>query len=133
MSPRVTPKPRADTIERGVVSAELYRQHLRAQGAERPQKPSSSVAWWKYAARGDAFVEAEEYRVLSKASNAAGNFLVPTDFYDAVMAVARDRGTVAKLAKEITTVDGRPFNVPRSERARCRRLDVGECFRDRLR
>lgn len=54
----------------------------------------------------------EEKRVLSKATNAAGGFTVPSDFDAMVSSVRRSRAVVGRVAREIVTDDGVSFSLP---------------------
>lgn len=82
--------------------------------------------FWRYMTEPTAFVstseftgearlgtlEEEELRVLSKASSAAGGYLVPTDFDDQVSSVRRSRAVIGNLAREIVTDEGTTFQLP---------------------
>jgi HK97 family phage major capsid protein len=57
-------------------------------------------------------LDVEEQRALSKATGAAGNFLVPTDFYDQIIRSLRFMGSVAQLATEYVTDSGDSIQVP---------------------
>lgn len=111
MSPRVIAQGR---VNGGFVKFSRSRRiarRLAAQGLDVPaeHRTKAEFAWWNHAVgeEGDA-----ENRVLSKASGAAGSFLVPQDFYEQVVAVIRDRGSVAKVALEIQTAEGRTLPLP---------------------
>jgi HK97 family phage major capsid protein len=51
----------------------------------------------------------KELRVLSKATNAAGGYLVPQDFDRMITSARRARNVIANLAREIETDHGRPI------------------------
>jgi HK97 family phage major capsid protein len=57
-------------------------------------------------------MDIEEQRALSKASGAAGAFLVPTDFYDQIIRSLRFMGSVAQLCTEVVTDSGDSIQVP---------------------
>jgi HK97 family phage major capsid protein len=57
-------------------------------------------------------MDADEQRVLSKASSAAGGYLAPTDFDDQVSSVRRSRAVIGNLAREIVTDEGTTFLLP---------------------
>jgi HK97 family phage major capsid protein len=57
-------------------------------------------------------LDVEEHRTLSKATGAAGAYLVPTDMYDQIIRATRFMGSVAQLATEIRTATGDLLNVP---------------------
>jgi HK97 family phage major capsid protein len=56
--------------------------------------------------------EGVEHRVLSKATGAAGGYLVPGDFEDRILTIARARGSVARLALELQTESGEELKLP---------------------
>jgi HK97 family phage major capsid protein len=110
VSPRVTPKQRPES------SYAEYRSLARTGGSSSLRTSADIV--WKYltapANLEDArlILDAPERRVLSKASSAAGGYLVPTDFYEQLIAVVRARGSIARLAREIVTAGGTALQVP---------------------
>lgn len=112
MSPKVATR----TATRGSFdqfrAARLAEQRLadRGEPATAINPARRSNAWWRYATK-EPLSKAEQ-RVLSEGTGAAGNYLVPKDFYDQVIRVARDLGSVAKVAREVLTVGGRPFSIP---------------------
>jgi HK97 family phage major capsid protein len=57
-------------------------------------------------------LEVEEHRVMSKATGGAGGYVVPTSMYDEIIRSLRFQGSVASLAKVITTGSGDTLNVP---------------------
>jgi HK97 family phage major capsid protein len=57
-------------------------------------------------------LDEEEQRVLSKATNAAGGYLVPSDFDEMVTSVRRSRAVIANLAREIVTEEGSALLMP---------------------
>lgn len=57
-------------------------------------------------------LDAEQYRALSRATGAAGNYLVPTDFHNQVIRASRHVGAIASLANVITTDSGETIQVP---------------------
>src|SRR5918999_3431375 len=86
-----------------------------------------AAAWWKYMvappieshdpgfAGMDAakvLFEESELRVLSKATFAAGGYLVPQDFDEMVSSARRARGVIGELARPIETDHGRPLPLP---------------------
>jgi HK97 family phage major capsid protein len=79
------------------------------------QAPTPETAWWRYAlaslfSEPEAELNHEERRALSRATGPAGNFLVPQDFYNQIIAAARPRNVIAALARTIITETG--ANVP---------------------
>jgi HK97 family phage major capsid protein len=57
-------------------------------------------------------VEPREHRVLSKATSAAGGYLVPSDFDDQITFARRARNIIAELARLIETDHGRAIPLP---------------------
>ena len=75
--------------------------------------PEVRSAYWKYLTVGSlSELDVEEQRALSKASGAAGAFLVPTDFYDQIIRALRFMGAMSTIATEITTDNGDTIQVP---------------------
>jgi HK97 family phage major capsid protein len=76
--------------------------------------PHESEAWWRYATakfdRGE--LDLAEQRALSRASGAAGNFLVPTDLEEAIVEAARAESAIARLASEFVTDSGSSLSIP---------------------
>ena len=80
--------------------------------------PHEDEAWWRYAL---AFgptpantLDTPERRALSRASGAAGNYLVPTDLEDQIIEAARTESAISRLARTITTDGGSTLQVPLS-------------------
>ncbi len=70
-------------------------------------------AWFKYmGSRSIADVDVEEHRVLSRASNAAGGFTVPTDFEARLIEARRFLGSFETLSNVIVTDSGEPMLIP---------------------
>jgi HK97 family phage major capsid protein len=59
-----------------------------------------------------ATLDEQEQRVLSKATSAAGGYLVPSDFDNMVASVRRSRAVIGNLAREIVTDGGETFYLP---------------------
>jgi HK97 family phage major capsid protein len=76
--------------------------------------PSGDTAWWRYALAKSARSEldAAEERALSRASGAAGNFLVPSDMEEKIVSAARAESAIARLAREFTTDTGSTLTLP---------------------
>jgi HK97 family phage major capsid protein len=53
-----------------------------------------------------------ELRVLSKATSAAGGYLVPSDFGDRTTTARRGRNVIGAIARELVTDDGRALPLP---------------------
>jgi HK97 family phage major capsid protein len=88
---------------------------------ERTHAASPDEVWWKYllapavpsALGGSVYgLDAEEHRVLSKASSAAGGYLVPTSLDDQITAARRARAVIGALAREVITGDGTTMLFP---------------------
>ena len=96
--------------ERG--SLEEYRK-LEGRGIT-VAAPSGDTSWWRYAIaqspRGE--LDLAEQRALSRASGAAGNFLVPIDMEQMILSAARSESAIARLAREITTDSGSTITLP---------------------
>jgi len=76
--------------------------------------PSGDSAWWRYALAKSARAEldAAEERALSRASGAAGNFLVPGDLEAQIVSAARAESAIGRLAREFTTATGATIGLP---------------------
>lgn len=75
--------------------------------------PEVRSAYWRYLTVGNlSELDVEEQRALSKASGAAGAFLVPTDFYNQIVRSIRFMGAIGQLATNLTTDSGETINVP---------------------
>ena len=76
--------------------------------------PNGDSSWWRYAIaqspRGE--LDLAEQRALSRASGAAGNFLVPTDLERMILEAARAETAIGRLAREITTDSGSTITLP---------------------
>jgi len=53
-----------------------------------------------------------EHRVLSKATNAAGGFIVPTSFDTAITSARRARNVIGELARQLETTHGQSIPLP---------------------
>ncbi len=93
-------------------SLEEYRK-LEGRGVT-AAAPSGDTSWWRYALarspRGE--LDLAEQRALSRASGAAGNFLVPTDMEEMILSAARAESAIARLAREISTDTGSTLTLP---------------------
>jgi HK97 family phage major capsid protein len=99
--------------------------------------PSSSLEEFRAAENGDGFASLEhrafwrfllqpvppgmnprelldedEQRVLSKATNAAGGYLAPTDMNEQIVSAARASSAIAQVSLELVTGDGGNFLLP---------------------
>ncbi len=96
--------------ERG--SLEEYRK-LEGRGIT-AASPSGDSSWWRYALarspRGE--LDMAEQRALSRASGAAGNFLVPSDLEEQIIGAARAESAIGRLAREFTTDSGSTLALP---------------------
>ncbi len=59
-------------------------------------------------------LDVAEQRALSKATNPAGGFTVPTPMYEQIMSVVHARGSIGQLALEIVTESGAALQLPTS-------------------
>jgi HK97 family phage major capsid protein len=57
-------------------------------------------------------LEPTEQRVLSKATSAAGGYLVPSDFDDLITSARRARNVIGELARNLETANGRALPLP---------------------
>jgi HK97 family phage major capsid protein len=91
-----------------------YAEYRNAKNGGTPSYdlPEYRNAYFKFMQVGWHNMDIEEQRALSKASGAAGSFLVPTDFYDQIIRSLRFMGSVAQLATEIVTDSGDSIQVP---------------------
>jgi len=96
--------------ERG--SLEEYRK-LEGRGIT-VAAPSGDTSWWRYAIaqspRGE--LDPAEERALSRASGAAGNFLVPSDMEEMILSAARAESAISRLAREFVTDGGATISLP---------------------
>jgi HK97 family phage major capsid protein len=97
-----------------VDSPESFGEFRKQQYGELPQDaPEVRSAYYKYLTVGSlAELDVEEQRALSRATGAAGNFLVPTDFYNQIIRSLRFMGSVAQLATEYNTQNGDSIQIP---------------------
>lgn len=58
-------------------------------------------------------LDVEEQRALSKASNGAGAYLVPTAFANEIINIARFMGPINELATVMTTASGEAMQIPK--------------------
>ena len=125
MTPRVLPE-----VERRAGRTSSYTEFRSRPGAASTtalstgyQTPAS--VFWRYMTEPGGVARSElsgelrlgtlsdsEYRVLSKATSAAGGYLVPTDFDDMVSSVRRSRAVVGNVAREIVTDEGHTLLMP---------------------
>jgi HK97 family phage major capsid protein len=101
--------------------SELAEFRSRVVSGERTHAASRDEVWWKYlltpavpsALGGSVYgLDREEHRVLSKASSAAGGYLVPTDMDAEITAARRARAVIGALARELVTSEGAPLLMP---------------------
>lgn len=85
----------------------------RTIGTRARDLPEVRSAYWKYlTVKSLSELDVEEQRALSRATGAAGNFLVPTDFYNQIIRALRFMGSVAQLCTEYVTDNGDSIQVP---------------------
>lgn len=77
-----------------------------------PDEPEVRSAMYKYLYDGDNVLDVEEKRALSRATGAAGNFLVPTDMADEIVRAERWLGGIEDLTRVLVTESGVPINIP---------------------
>ncbi len=105
MSPRVKPKqpPVLNENWEHVRNPSQARVRSEAAKGEFPRAFSEDTAFWKYLLTPTTvsplggsvpLLETEEHRVLSKASSAAGGYLVPTSLDDQITAARRARAVI---------------------------------------
>jgi HK97 family phage major capsid protein len=82
-----------------------YRANLGYSKIQDEPEARQAFYHWMTAKHGED-LEIEETRVLNKTTTTAGGFLVPTDMYNDVLRALRFQGSVASLAKVITTASG---------------------------
>jgi HK97 family phage major capsid protein len=121
VSPRVKPKPKLPEWRPEVKNPWLAEFRSEAAKGERPRAFSDDAAFWKYlltpAVPGplggaDYGLDREEHRVLSKASSAAGGYLVPTSFDEQITAARRARAVIGAVSRELVTGDGTQMLFP---------------------
>lgn len=124
MAPVYTPEPKTRDHSRRY--ATLPREHRDSERSSLAEyralegrginiaAPSGDSAWWRYALAKSARAEldAAEERALSRASGAAGNFLVPSDLEEKIVSAARAESAISRLAREFTTDSGASFGLP---------------------
>jgi HK97 family phage major capsid protein len=127
VTPRVVPHlERRDGRGNGRSS---YAEFRSASAAGRSFATSRDAVFWKYLTNrhvpslgvdalgdrdhpGSFLLDDAEQRVLSKATGAAGGFLVPSDFDEQVTSVRRARNVIGELARQIVTDHGRLLPLP---------------------
>jgi HK97 family phage major capsid protein len=118
VSPRAQPKLRQVPALRHPSPAEFRSE---AAKGEFPRAFSEDSAFWKYLLTpatpsplgGSVYgLDREEHRVLSKASSAAGGYLVPTTFDDQITAARRARAVIGAVSRELITGDGTQLLIP---------------------
>jgi HK97 family phage major capsid protein len=57
-------------------------------------------------------LDREEHRLLSKASSAAGGYLVPTSLDERITAARRARTAISAISREVVTSDGTQMLFP---------------------
>lgn len=77
-----------------------------------PDEPEVRSAYYRYLIEGSVALDVEEQRALSRATGAAGNFLVPTDIADEIVRAERFLGGVEELTRQVVTESGETVNVP---------------------
>ena len=130
MSPRVRPKPHATVRERLARIDQLADQtgsipwrnspsaYAEFRNRDRVGLHTEEDAIWKYltetAGIGNdprELLNDGEQRVLSKATSAAGGYLVPADLEAQILSVVHARSSIARLAREIDTASGVLLNL----------------------
>src|SRR3954453_2150567 len=106
--------PRAQRVGADLEVPESFGEFRKQQLGTRPQDdPEVRNAYYKYMTVGTlSELDVEEQRALSRATGAAGNFLVPTDFYNQIIRALRFMGSVGSLATEYVTDNGDTIQVP---------------------
>jgi HK97 family phage major capsid protein len=123
MSPRVKPKQPHVLNENWEHVRNPSQAEFRSEAAkgEFPRAFSEDTAFWKYLLTPATvsplggtvpLLESEEHRVLSKASSAAGGYLVPTSLDDQITAARRARAVIGAISRELITGDGTNLLVP---------------------
>jgi HK97 family phage major capsid protein len=115
MSPRVQPKRSAFAKTSEEMKAEVRSAAARGR---LPDALSDEQVFWKYLLspavgeiREHSVLDTVEHRVLSKASSAAGGYLVPTSFDEQITAARRARAVIGRIARELVTGDGTTLQV----------------------
>jgi HK97 family phage major capsid protein len=92
-------------------SLNMYRSNMYAQSLIQ-DLPDTRQAVYQWIVEGRETMDAEQYRVLSKAAS-GGGFFVPTDLADQIVRAMRFLpGGVGSLARTLTTATGDTVNVP---------------------
>jgi HK97 family phage major capsid protein len=123
VSPRVKPKqpPALNEVWPHVENPSQAEFRSEAAKGELPRAFSEDAAFWKYLLTpavpaplggADYGLDREEHRVLSKASSAAGGYLVPTSFDDQITAARRARAVIGAVSREVVTSDGTQMLFP---------------------
>jgi HK97 family phage major capsid protein len=120
----VKPKPKPPALNenwehvRNPSQAEFRSEAARG---ELPRAFNEDAAFWKYLTTPpvpsplggvDYGLDREEHRVLSKASSAAGGYLVPTTFDELISSARRARAVIGAVSRELITGDGTTLLVP---------------------
>jgi HK97 family phage major capsid protein len=98
---------------------------FRTRGSDLPALDAEGAFWRYVTARartefehfagdplGAYLLDEREHRVLSKATNPAGGFTVPSDFDEAISSSRRARNIIGALARVLDTDHGRPIPFP---------------------
>jgi len=101
--------------------AEFAEFRSRVASGERTHAAGADEVWWKYllspaipsSLGGSVYgLDQEEQRVLSKASSAAGGYLVPTSMDEQITSARRARAVIGAISRELVTSDGTQLLVP---------------------
>lgn len=99
--------------DEGDAPATFADYRARTHGTHAQDLPEVRNAYWKYMTVNSlSELDVEEQRALSRATGAAGNFLVPTDFYNQIIRALRFMGSVAQLCTEYVTDSGDSIQIP---------------------
>lgn len=97
----------------GQAGAESLVEWRKAQGYRpREDAPEYRDAFWHHLSSNWTELDVEEQRALSKGTNSAGGFTVPTTLANEIIRSERDMGSIAQLCNEIRTEGGETLNLP---------------------
>ena len=93
---------------------ETFKDFRNAQRAKPwgPDEPEVRSAFYTQLVKGHINLDVEEQRALSRATGAAGNFLVPTDIADQIIRAERFMGSFQELTQELVTESGETIQFP---------------------
>lgn len=97
--------------ESRAVPASLAAYNAQRHGVAAQDTDEYRAAFYRLVTQGMQALEGDERRTLSRATNGAGGYLVPTTFERQIIDLMRDYGVMRQIANVITTQDGAPLQM----------------------